>query len=185
MKKFYFLLALLISTSALNAQVILNEYSCSNVTGPTDAYGSREDWVELYNVGAAPIDLTGYYLSDNANNLTKWMIPSGSIAANGFKMVYCSGRNTVNGTQLHPNFKLTQTDGEWIILANTLGNVVDSIKIVHMTKNNHSVGRSTNAAADWKLFTTPTPNANNTGAVNFYTPTPVMSLASGFYAGAQ
>jgi gliding motility-associated-like protein len=185
MKKFYFLLTLLMSASALNSQVILNEYSCSNVTGPTDSYGSREDWVELYNMGAAPVDLTGYYLSDNSNNLTKWMIPSGSIAANGFKMVFCSGRNTVNGTELHPNFKLTQTDGEWIILSNTFGNVVDSIKIIHMTKNNHSVGRSTNAASDWKLFTTPTPNTNNTGAVNFYTPTPVMSLASGFYAGAQ
>jgi hypothetical protein len=59
MKKHYFLLALLISASALNSQVILNEYSCSNVTGPTDAFGLREDWVELYNMGAAPVDLTG------------------------------------------------------------------------------------------------------------------------------
>lgn len=168
-----------------NAQIVINEYSCSNVNGITDAYGEREDWVELYNPTAAPIDLTGYYLSDKASNLTKWTIPSGSIPANGFKMVFCSKRNTVNGTQLHPNFNLKQTEGDWIILTNPSVMVVDSIKIVHMTKADHSVGRSTNGAVDWKLFTTPTPNANNTGAQNFYEPTPVMSLAPGFYAGSQ
>ena len=78
------------------SQVLINEYSCSNVTGITDAFGEREDWVELYNTGTAPLDLTGYYLSDKASNLTKWQIPSGSIAANGFKMIYCSKRNLVS-----------------------------------------------------------------------------------------
>ena len=97
-------------------QVVINEYSCSNITGPSDAYGEKEDWVELYNVTAAPIDLTGWYLSDKANNLTKWMIPSGSIPASGFKMVLCSKRDLVNGNEYHPNFNLTQTDGDWIIL---------------------------------------------------------------------
>ena len=182
MKRFLLTVLGLLLISSASSQVIINEYSCSNLNGPTDAYGLREDWIELYNMGASAVDLAGYYLSDNENNLTKWMIPSGSIPANGFKMVFCSSRNTVNGNQYHPNFKLTQTDGEWIILANTFGNVVDSIKIVHMTKNDHSVGRSTNGAADWKLFTAPTPNANNTGAVNFYTPTPVFSLTPGVRA---
>ncbi len=166
-------------------QVVINEYSCSNVTGIVDAYGEREDWVELYNSSAAAVDLTGWFLSDKATNLTKWQIPSGSINANGFKMVFCSKRNTVNGTQYHPNFNLSQTEGDWIILSNPSAVVVDSFKIVHLTKANHSVGRSTNGANDFKLFTTPTPNANNAGAVDFYPPKPVFSLAPGFYAGAQ
>ena len=183
--KYFLLLALFSSLFNLSAQLKINEYSCSNIAGPTDAYGQQEDWVELYNTTATNINLTGWYLSDKASNPTKWQIPSGTINANGFKMVYCSGRNTVNGQELHPNFKLTQTDNEWILISNTLGTIVDSIKIVRLTKSNHSVGRSTNGAIDWKLFTTPTPNANNTGAVNFYTPTPVMSLASGFYPAAQ
>lgn len=167
------------------AQVLINEYSCSNMNGITDAFGEREDWIELYNATAAPVDLTGYYLSDNDNNLTKWLIPSGTIAANGYKMVYCSGRNLVSGTQYHPNFRLTQTENDWIILTLPNGNVMDSIQIVHMTKGDHSVGRQTDGSINWKLFTTPTPNAANTGAINFYTDTPVFSLAPGFYAGAQ
>jgi gliding motility-associated-like protein len=165
--------------------VKINEYSCSNISGPTDAYGEREDWIELLNTTAAPIDLTGWYLSDKATNLTKWLIPSGSIPANGFKMAFCSKRNLVNGNQYHPNFNLSQTEGDWIILLNPSLVVVDSFKIVHMTKSDHSVGRTTNGAATFSLFTTPTPNANNSGAVNFYTPTPVFSLQAGFYSAAQ
>ncbi|MEN9699866.1 MAG: hypothetical protein RLZZ301_1064 [Bacteroidota bacterium] len=167
------------------AQVLVNEYSCSNISGPTDAYGQREDWIELYNTTGAAIDLTGWYLSDKPSNLTKWQIPSGSINANGFKMVYCSKRNTVNGNEYHPNFNLSQTDGDWIILSNPTAVVVDSFKIVHLTKSNHSVGRSSNGAIDFKLFTTPTPNANNTGGVAFYPPKPVFSLQAGFYSGTQ
>jgi gliding motility-associated-like protein len=171
--------------SVLNAQVLINEYSCSNISGPTDAFGEREDWVELYNAGAAPVDLTGYYLSDKSSNLTKWQIPSGSIPANGYMLVFYSGRGVVNGTQLHPNFTLAQTTNEWIILTLPNGNVADSIKMVHMTKQNHSVGRQTNASGIWKLFSTPTPNAANIGASNFYTPTPVFGVAPGFYSATQ
>ena len=168
-----------------DAQVIINEYSCSNMSGYTDNFGEREDWVELYNTTGAAIDLTGYYLSDKASDLLKWPIPSGSIPANGFKMVIASKRDVVNGAELHPNFNLKQTQNEWIILSNTFGNVVDSIKIVNMTKANHSCGRSTNGAPDWKLFTTPTPNANNVGALPWYEPKPTMSVAPGFYPAAQ
>lgn len=185
MKRFLLVFSVLFYAYSVNSQIIINEYSCSNVSGPLDAYGDREDWIELYNTSATAVDLTGYYLSDNSNNLLKWQIPSGSINANGFKMVFCSSRGTVIGNEYHPNFNLKQTEGDWIIVSNPAGSVVDSIKMIHMTKANHSVGRSTNAAPDWKLFTTPTPNANNSGAINFYTPTPVMSLAPGFYTGTQ
>ncbi len=186
MKTKFLLFWVVLSVAQLSfSQVIINEFSCSNMNGPTDAFGQREDWIELYNMGSAPVDLTGYYLSDRQTNPTKWMIPSGSIPANGYKMVYCSGRNTVSGNEYHPNFKLTQTDNEWIVLANTFGNIVDSYEITQMTKQNHSIGRETNGSGTWKLFTTPTPNAANTGAVSFYTPAPVFSLQSGFYPSAQ
>lgn len=185
MKNSLLSLLLLTLTFSVTSQVIINEYSCSNMTGVTDAYGELEDWVELHNPTATAVDLTGYFLSNKSTNLFKWVIPSGTIPANGFKMVFCSNRNTVNGTQLHPNFNLKQTKGDWIILTNVAGVVEDSLKLVHMTKADHSVGRSTNGATDWKLFTTPTPNANNTGAQNFYVPTPVISLAPGFYTGTQ
>ena len=178
-------LGLFLSGNALS-QIVINEYSCSNSNGLADAFGEQEDWVELYNATGTAVDISGYYLSDKSGNLTKWQVPAGvSVPANGYTMVFGSKRDQVSGAELHPNFSWTQTKGEWIVLSNTLGNVVDSLKIVHMTKDDHSVGRSTDGAADWKLFTSPTPNAANTGAQPFYTPTPVMDVAPGFYPGAQ
>jgi len=185
MKLFLFAFSVLLISSQSFSQIVVNEYSCSNTAGITDAYGEREDWVELFNATGAAIDLTGWYLSERAGNPLKWQIPSGSIPANGFLVFFASGRNTVNGTQLHPNFNLKQTRDDKILLSNPFGNIVDSLSIIHRTKANHSVGRETNGAAAWKLFITPTPGANNTGALNFYTPKPVMSLAPGFYTGTQ
>jgi len=71
MKTIFYAFILLFLSFKASSQVIINEYSCSNMTGVTDAYGNREDWVELYNMGAAPVDLTGYYLSDKSTNLQK------------------------------------------------------------------------------------------------------------------
>jgi hypothetical protein len=176
----------ILATNISFSQVVINEYSCSNVTGPTDAFGEREDWIELHNPTAAAVDISGYYLSDKAGSPLKWAVPAGnSVPAGGYIMVFCSKRDLVSGGQLHPNFTLAQTKGETIMLSNAIGNVIDSVKMIHMTKNDHSVGRSTNGAADWKLFLAPTPNAANAGAQPFYTPTPIMDIAPGFYPGAQ
>jgi hypothetical protein len=177
--------ALLLFSGSLSAQVIINEYSCSNRNHLTDAFGEYEDWVELYNTTGAAIDLTGWYLSDRQTNPTKWQIPSGTIAANGYLVVFCSKRDLVQAGQLHTSFNLKQTDNDWIVIANNLGNIVDEYNITLMTKMDHSIGRETTGAATWKLFTTPTPGAANVGAVNYYEPTPVMDLAPGFYAGPQ
>lgn len=176
---------LLFTLKNATAQVVINEYSCSNMNGPTDAFGEREDWIELYNTGATAVDLTGYYLSDNDNNPQKWQIPSGSIPANGYKMVYCSGRGLVSGNEIHPNFNLAQTSNEWFILTSPGGVTVDFVELTQMTKQNHSIGRQTNGAATWKLFLTPTPGAANAGGINFYTTTPTFSVAPGFYTSTQ
>lgn len=168
-----------------SCQLVINEYSCSNVSTIPDAFSDYEDWVELYNAGPTAVDLTGYFLSDKSTNLDKWEIPAGSIPPNGYQLIICSGRNAVAGNQLHPDFRLTQTNNEWIILSNPNLNVVDSIQISRRTKANHSIGRATDGASDWKLFTTPTPNAANTGAVAFYTSKPIFSVQPGFYTAAQ
>lgn len=169
-----------------NGQVIINEYSCSNRSTITDFFGDETDWVELYNIGAAPFDLSGYYLSDNDGNLDKWQIPAGvSVPANGYLMVYFSKRDTFVGGQLHPHFGLTQTKNEWIILSSNSGSIMDSLRIVKMTQKDHSYGRTSDGAVTWSIFTNPNPNATNTGGMNYYTAKPTMSVAGGFYGGAQ
>src|SRR5690349_4798801 len=171
--------------NTLNAQVVINEVSAANILGPTDAFGEREDWMELYNPSGSAVDLSGWYLSDSQNNNMKWPIPAGTtIAANGRVMVFCSGRNTTSGAELHPNFKITQCEGEWAVLSNASGNIVDDFQFSQPTQTNHSWGRTTDGAATWSLFQTPTPNAANVGGGSYYASTPTMSQPAGYYGGA-
>ena len=103
-------------SGSLQAQVVINEYSCSNIATIPDNYGNTPDWIELYNSSASTVSLNGYYLSDKISSPTKWTIPAGvSIAPSGFLRIWCSGKNIVVGTNIHAGFTLTQTKREALI----------------------------------------------------------------------
>ena len=187
-KKILTSLSLLFLLSNANAQVKINEYSASNSGGGIlDNTGDNSDWVELYNTTATAVNLGGWSLSDNPANLNKYTIPSGiTISPNGFLRIWCSGKgNPADAVgHTHANFKLTQCQGDWIVLSNG-GALKDSIQM-RRTKATHSRGRKPDGAATWNLFTTPTPNATNssTGYAS-YAPRPVMNLPPGFYSGTK
>ncbi len=62
--------------------VVINEV----LANPADG-GS--DWIELHNTTARPIDIADWYLSDDADNLTKYRIGAGtSIPAGGYIVFY-------------------------------------------------------------------------------------------------
>lgn len=168
------------------AQVVINEVNTSNMNGMADAYGNREDWVELYNTTGAAVDLSGWHLSNKVNNPTKWAFPAGaSIPANGHIVVICSKRNTTNGTQYHTNFNLEQTSNDHVVLADPAGTIVDDVVLNSMlTQFDHSRGRTTDGASTWSLFQTPTPGNTNTNASPHYTERPQMSPPAGFYNGS-
>ena len=53
-----------------------------------NSQGSGPDWIELHNTTDQPIDIGGWFLSDDANNLTKYEVAAGvSIAADGVRRV--------------------------------------------------------------------------------------------------
>ena len=62
--------------AVLNAQVVINEFSCSNYS--LNIGGDNEDFIEFYNSGAADVDLGGYFLSDQPSNPDKLEIPAGT-----------------------------------------------------------------------------------------------------------
>ncbi|MCD4664893.1 MAG: lamin tail domain-containing protein, partial [Bacteroidales bacterium] len=69
--KFAFITLSFIFYSFCSAQVIINEYSASNLSTVTDNYSSYDDWIELYNTDVSAVNLGGYFLSDNPNDSTK------------------------------------------------------------------------------------------------------------------
>ncbi|MEA3444135.1 MAG: CotH kinase family protein [Bacteroidota bacterium] len=183
--RYIFALSLfLLWSQHLDAQVVINEYSCSNMNTITDNYSENEDWIELYNTGTSTVSLAGFHLSDRATNPTKWQIPASvSLGPNDFLMVFASKRNEYSGGYLHTSFKLTQTKLEHIVLADPSGNIIDVVQTIPAQKD-HSRGRTTNGASTWALFTNPTPNANNTGAKENYAFIPQFDIAPGLYSTA-
>ncbi len=184
-KALLFVLVLASLTTA-KAQVLINEYSCANLSSIQDNNQKYEDWIELYNTTGSTINLTGYFLSDDVFNLAKFPIPSGTtIGPNGVIIIWASGRGAAVGGTVHTNFKLTQTknNAEPIILSNPSNVVLDSVR-VNKTKLGQSRGRATNGATTWGIFTTPTPNGNNSGTLySGFADRPSMSYTAGLYPG--
>ena len=53
----------------------INEVMSNNELIVADMDGDFSDWVEIYNPDEEDINLEGYFLTDNFNNLTKWTFP--------------------------------------------------------------------------------------------------------------
>jgi gliding motility-associated-like protein len=169
---------------AASGQVLVNEVSASNWSSYPDNSGQFEDWIELFNSTANPVDLTGWYLSDSQNNNTKWQFPAGAtIPANGHLVVFCDGRNTTIGNEHHTGFKLNQTDEERAVLSDPSAAIVSNFQLEQRTQADHSWGRTSDGAATWNLFTTPTPGAPNTAPLPYYASKPVLDPPAGNFAG--
>ena len=104
--------------------VVINEFVASNVDGITDQDGDRSDWIELKNTDAAPVDLTGWYLTDESANLTKWQLPATNLPAGEYLTIFASDKNrAVAGQELHTNFQLAD-EGEYLGLVMADGTTV-------------------------------------------------------------
>ena len=91
MRKLAVKLGIMMLLSPIFCQVLINEYSASNLSWYTDNYQMEEDWIELYNTGSTEEDIGGYFLSDDPDEPAKWMIPSGTvISADGYIAFWCS-----------------------------------------------------------------------------------------------
>ena len=185
---FSFLLFLVINIS--NAQVLINEYSSSNLNLFMDNHLKTEDWIELYNSSNEDINISGWHLSDKPDKSDKWMIPEGTIiSANGYLVFWCSGRDESSNGIYHTNFKLSQTSGkDHVVLSNANGEILDQYELAqHITHAEHSNCRIMDGGNEWEICTQPTLSSSNNGSSNFksYTKAPTIELGAGYYSGNQ
>ena len=76
-------------SSILSIALVINELMASNAGSVMSPAYNFDSWIELYNPTSQAIDLSGMYLSDDADNLKRWQMPNnvGSVPAKGFRVV--------------------------------------------------------------------------------------------------
>ncbi|TWT86495.1 CotH protein [Pseudobythopirellula maris] len=95
----------------------------SNGGAVLDGYGATSDWIELHNHGDEEIDLVGWGLTDDEDELDKWSFPSTTIEAGGYLLVFASGADTVDPLGYrHTSFSLS-ADGEYLALVDPQGEI--------------------------------------------------------------
>lgn len=127
-------------TMTVSGDLVINEFMASNDVTASDAAGEFDDWIELYNNTDEDIQLGGYFLSDDADDLVQWIFPDTLIAANDYLIVWADKDDDQEG--LHANFKLS-TSGESIFLINNDTTIVDEVTFSEQTTN-ISTGRYPN-----------------------------------------
>ena len=91
-----------------------------------DEDGNTPDWLEIHNPTNGAIDLTGYHLTDDATDLTKWTFPNYQLPSGGYLVVFASDKDrALSGGQFHTNFNLSGS-GEYLALIEPDGTTVAS-----------------------------------------------------------
>ncbi len=110
---------------ANDTHVVINELMASNISAVTDNAGEYDDWIELYNNSTSPVDISGYFLTDNTVNLTKYTFPQGTVLLPNAYLIVWADEDASQGA-FHANFKLSAA-GEQLYLLNPGQELVDSI----------------------------------------------------------
>ncbi|MBW8039208.1 MAG: hypothetical protein FVQ85_04330 [Planctomycetes bacterium] len=123
--------------------IVINEFMASNASqlplDPNellDGNGESSDWIEIYNPTDTTVNLDGWYLTDNKNNLTKWQFPNGLQVGPGEFLIVFASQKTFEDYPLnypyldsagyyHTNFELDKS-GDYLALV-----AADGITIAH------------------------------------------------------
>jgi hypothetical protein len=157
--------------------IVINEFMCSNdVTVVPDGHpDDYPDWLELYNTGDTPIDIGGWYFTDDMADPMQYQVPADIpdqtvIPGHGYLLLYCCGL----GEGIHLSFKLgsggddigMSQDGVTFVDAVTYGSGSGDGTPVPTPETDYSTGRQPDGSFTWVVFdpntaTPPTPGAPN------------------------
>ncbi|MBN1506244.1 MAG: CotH kinase family protein [Sedimentisphaerales bacterium] len=115
-------------TGSEDALLVISEFQALNEAGFSTTVEGKAvypDWIEIHNLGAKPANLSGWHLTDDIDNLTKWAMPAIQIPAGAFLVVFASGIEQEDHPEnwpyrdqrgyYHTNFTL-DAEGEYLAL---------------------------------------------------------------------
>ena len=89
-------------------KIVINEYLSHNKGANYNNNGEYSDWLELYNPGD-DISLKGLALSDENDNLNKYMLPDVVIKNGEYLVIYLNDGKEIAG-KISGNFKISDKD---------------------------------------------------------------------------
>ena len=138
--------------------ILINEVVASNKRSLTDAAWGSPDWIELYNGSQIPVDLSGWYLTDNVENEGKLSpLPKRKLAPGEYLILYANGESAENCL----DFSLSRK-GETLTLVNPRREAVTTLEIPALVKDVSYARRSDGSYGFCPL---PTPGKENTGDI--------------------
>lgn len=145
-------------------RVCINEWMAANTRTLADpADNDFEDWFELYNPNPFPVNLSGYFLTDDLAAPAKFVVPVGTVVpARGRLLAWAdeeTGQNLAP-SDLHVNFKLRQA-GEVLALYDSAGLVVDWVQFGPQIEDVTEGRWPDGASAPFHRMPLPTPRAAN------------------------
>ena len=144
--------------------LIINEIMVANLDTYLDPSFNYGGFVELYNPTDVSVTLAHYYVSDEADNLTKFRLPPtiGSIPAHGYMTLWFDhydwryGHDQVD-IELNP-------EGGMLYISSDDGTPIASQEYPAAVSR-ASYARITDGANEWRYTSTPTPSASNDGSI--------------------
>ncbi len=107
------------------------------------------DTIELHNTTGAPIDISGWFLSDSKNDYRKFEIPSGTIVPAGGYILFDESDFNSSGGVDPKDFALNGAHGDdvWLLEADGSGNLLSFVDHIEFdaAANGESIGRWPNA----------------------------------------
>jgi hypothetical protein len=105
------------SRRVLAGHPIITEFVASNSSGLQDGFAEDSDWIEIRNDADVAVDLIGYHLTDDPQDLNQWEFTSSTVLAPGeYLIVFASARDVIDPAgHPHTNFQL-EKNGEYLAL---------------------------------------------------------------------
>jgi spore coat protein CotH len=140
----------LLNSNARPSDVRLNEV----------AAGEADPWIELYNLGPGPVTTTGFYLTDDPANPTKWAIPTRTLADGDFLVLLLDGKTAEGET--HASFRASASGGKLYLYSSAAGmeSPIDTVEYTAVNAG-QSYSRVGYYGSNWSLTSTQTSAAAN------------------------
>ncbi|MEZ4627202.1 MAG: lamin tail domain-containing protein [Eubacteriales bacterium] len=115
--------------AADSSALVVNEIVSSNKRSLVDENLGTPDWIELYSSGSAPLNLSGYGISDNMQDMHKFVVPeSNRPVAGEYLVLYAMNAGDETPNPFITNFGLSKS-GDYLFITDAYFGLVAQMEI--------------------------------------------------------